>query len=85
MTAKKSKRYLPPTGPGGSGFEFGVLLPDPFQILDGRGKQVRYVHIAPEENMPLGAIPDLLLEAVNLAGNRAVKLEMIRSGGKRVD
>jgi len=54
-------------------FEFGVLLPDPFQILDGRGKQVRYVHIAPEENMPLGVIQDLLLEVVNLPEKSSCK------------
>lgn len=66
-------------------FEFGVLLPDPLQILDGRGKQVRYVHIALEEDIQLGAIQDLLLEVVNLPGNRAVKLEMIKTGAKRAD
>lgn len=66
-------------------FEFGVLLPDPAKILEGKGTQVRYVHLAPGEELPLEEIRDLLLEAVNLPGSRAAKLEMIKAGAKRAD
>src|SRR3990172_4455823 len=38
------------------GFEFGVLLPDPHRVLEGSGKQVRYVHIAEGSDVSVEAI-----------------------------
>ena len=52
------------------GFEFGVLLPDPDRVLEGTGKQVRYVVIQDAAQgaaqIPAGAIKRLLAAALSL-------------------
>jgi hypothetical protein len=63
-------------------FEWGVLLPDPHHLLHGKGRQVRYVEIYQDEDLQEPAIRDLLLAAVNLPGDRAFKLALIRQSAK---
>ena len=43
------------------GFEFGRLLPDPQGLLQGDGKQVRYVVLAGGDPLPINSITDLIL------------------------
>jgi len=38
------------------GFEFGVLLPDPDGLLEGRGRQVRYLVIRGRKDIRVRAI-----------------------------
>jgi hypothetical protein len=64
------------------GFEFGVLLPDPGGLLEGTGKQVRYVVIRDGNAIPADGIRTLLLAAVGLPRERAVKLSLIASLAK---
>jgi len=61
------------------GFEFGVLLPDPNGLLEGDGKQVRYVMIHRMVDIDSGAIRELILAAIGLPAEREVKLWMIKN------
>ena len=60
------------------GFEFGVLLPDPLRLLEGSGKQVRYVSIRTSRQIGNPAIKELLQAAVSLPENREARLSMVR-------
>ena len=64
------------------GFEFGVLLPDPEGILEGTGKQVRYVHLNTAERIPVASIQPLLLAALSLPDGREAKMELIRNAAR---
>jgi hypothetical protein len=64
-------------------FEWGALLPDPHQLLKTGGKQVRYLDLYGEDDLQVIHIRDLLLAAVDLPGDRAFKLELIRQSAKR--
>lgn len=66
------------------GFEFGVLLPDPDGLLEGAGKQVRYVNIKENKDIRVSAIIKLLEAAIGLPGGREMKLGLVRSGAKPV-
>jgi len=59
------------------GFEFGVLLADPRGLLEGEGKQVRYVTIHNRRQIHSRALKNLLLAAVSLPEKREVRLSMI--------
>ena len=61
------------------GFEFGVLLPDPDGLLEGTGKQVRYVMVKEEKDIRVGAIKKLLLAAVDLPTEREARLWLVKS------
>lgn len=61
------------------GFEFGVLLPDPHGLLEGAGKQLRYVVIRDGNAIPSDGIRALLLAAIGLPREREAKLSLIRS------
>ena len=61
------------------GFEFGVLLPDPDGLLDGGGKQVRYVNIRQLADIPAEAIRKLIQAALSLPPEREAKLWMIKN------
>ena len=61
------------------GFEFGVLLSDPDGVLEGTGKQVRYVVIKEGQAIPEDAIKRLLEAAVGLPHRRGVKLGLVRN------
>ena len=45
------------------GFEWGVALPDPAGLLEGDGKQVRYVRIGSMKDLRTPALADLLAAA----------------------
>lgn len=62
-------------------FEFGVLLPDPEGILEGKGKQVRQLRVERGKDIPVLPVRTLLREAVGLPGGRDEKLSMIRTAG----
>jgi len=62
------------------GFEFGVLLPDPNGLLEGAGKQVRYVTIKDNKDIRVGAIKKLLLVAITLPESREVKMGLVTPG-----
>ena len=61
------------------GFEFGVLLPDPDRLLDGSGKQVRYVTTARGKDIRVKAIRTLLRLATSLPDQREAKLWLVKS------
>jgi hypothetical protein len=63
-------------------FEFGVLLPDPYKVLDGNGKQVRYMRIKNEGDIHEPALKALLQAAIDLPEGRDVKLGLIRAAAK---
>lgn len=42
------------------GFEHGRTLPDPTGLLEGTGKQVRYVTLHPDKNLPLVPLQELI-------------------------
>ncbi|HKZ85129.1 MAG TPA: DUF1801 domain-containing protein [Anaerolineae bacterium] len=65
-------------------FEFGVLLPDPGGLLEGDGKQVRYVRIRRDKDIRVRALKKLLLAAIDLPASRDVKLGLIRSSARPV-
>jgi hypothetical protein len=65
-------------------FEFGVLLPDPGGLLEGDGKQVRYVRIRRDRDIRVRALKKLLLAAIDLPASRDVKLGLIRSSAKPI-
>ena len=56
-------------------FEFGVLLlPDQESLLEGTGKQVRYVRIRDNKDIRVRALMQLLRAAIDLPKRRDVKL-----------
>jgi len=61
-------------------FEFGVLLPDPAGLLEGDGKQVRYVPIRKESDIREDEFVMMIHAALDLPSRRDEKLEMIRAG-----
>jgi len=65
-------------------FEFGVLLPDPQKLLVGDGKQVRYLRVKNEGDIPEPALKALLQAAIDLPERRDVKLGMVRAAAKPI-
>ena len=65
-------------------FEFGVLLPDPDRLLEGNGKQVRYMRIKDENEIREPALKALLQAAIDLPERRDVKLGLVRAAAKPV-
>ena len=63
-------------------FEFGILLPDPENILQGTGKQVRNIILHSVKEIPSAALRDVILAALALPGSRKDKLRMIQSGAR---
>ncbi|HUF00258.1 MAG TPA: DUF1801 domain-containing protein [Anaerolineales bacterium] len=60
-------------------FEFGILLPDPQNVLQGDGVQVRYMRIRKSAEIPAKAIRQLISDALALPENRAIKMDLIRA------
>lgn len=60
-------------------FEFGVLLPDPARVLEGNGKQVRYLRVKAVSDFNESAFKQLLIEAIDLPPKREAKLALIRA------
>ena len=52
------------------GFEFGRLLPDPQGLLQGEGKQVRYVVLAGGDPLPIDSITDLISTSLVIGRRR---------------
>jgi len=65
-------------------FEFGVLLLDPQGLLDGSGKQVRYLHLYDDKDIPGDALKALLQAAINLPEGRDAKLALVRSAARPI-
>ena len=63
-------------------FEFGVLLPDPGNLLTGEGRQVRYLDLRDQAAFPTEALKEFILAALALPASRQVKLALIQSGAK---
>lgn len=59
------------------GFEWGKLLSDPDGVLEGDGKQLRYVVIGAGKTVPVVAIQRLLLAALSLPAERQTKLALL--------
>ncbi|MCY4108085.1 MAG: DUF1801 domain-containing protein [Chloroflexi bacterium] len=51
-------------------FEFGRLLPDPQGLLQGEGKQVRYVVLARGDPLPIDSITDLISTSLVIGRRR---------------
>lgn len=65
-------------------FEFGVLLPDPKGLLDGNGKQVRYVRIQQLAQIQAEPIRALLLAAIDLPLDRQTRLALVAASARPV-
>jgi hypothetical protein len=63
-------------------FEFGVLLPDPEGVLEGNGKQVRFITLDEESLVSGESLVKLLQAALQLPEKRSVKLAMIRAAAR---
>ena len=63
-------------------FEFGVLLPDPQGLLQGQGKQVRYVPIRSTDDILVEPIKQLIRAALSLPDKHSVRVEMVRHAAK---
>jgi hypothetical protein len=60
-------------------FEWGILLPDPQGILQGEGKQVRYVVIKSIATIDRSAVAALFVAALALPDSSAAKKQMINN------
>lgn len=58
-------------------FEFGILLSDPQGLLQGDGKQTRYLIIRDAQAIPVAIIQHLIGEALALPYSRQAKLALI--------
>jgi len=47
-------------------FEFGVMLDDPDGLLEGEGKQTRYVYVKSAKDIRVGSLEQLLQQATSL-------------------
>ncbi len=65
-------------------FEFGILLVDSDGVLEGNGKQVRYLTFRHTKDIRVRALKKLLRAALDLPSERSVKLELIRSQSKQL-
>ena len=63
-------------------FEFGILLSDPYKVLQGDGKQTRYIPITNVDEINVMAVKQLIAEALSLPVSRALKLDLIRAKAK---
>jgi hypothetical protein len=61
------------------GFEYGILLLDPDRMLEGEGKQIRYVIIRQLADIQPEAIQGLIDAALSLPAERDAKLWLIRN------
>ena len=60
-------------------FEFGILLSDTHQVLQGDSKQARYIPITTIDEINVEAIKQLIAETLSLPVSRAIKLDLIRA------
>lgn len=57
-------------------FEWGILLPDPDGILEGDGKQVRFVTLQDEEAIQTEALQMLIQAALDLPASKEARVRM---------
>ncbi len=60
-------------------FEFGVLLPDPDEILQGDAEQIRYLRFHALEEIYLEEVKPLLLAALDLPPQHAARRGLTQS------
>lgn len=63
-------------------FEFGALLTEIDNQLEGTGNQLRYLHIMRPADIRPRVLKKLLIAAIDLPTSRAAKLDMIRAKAK---
>jgi hypothetical protein len=61
-------------------FEYGVLLPDDTGLLQGEGKQVRFMLLTAGEPLPAAALRQYLLAALDLPVKKSEKMALIQAG-----
>ena len=66
-------------------FEFGVLLPDPGEILLGDAKQVRYLRFHGLEDVNVKQIKPFLLAALDLPPQHAARSGLSQSQGSSAE
>ena len=64
--------------------EFGVLLPDPDGVLEGKGTQVRFIRIKDAKDIKVRAIKHFIREALALPEKHSVKLALMRAKAKPI-
>jgi hypothetical protein len=52
------------------GFEYGVLMGDPYELLQGTGTQVRYISIRTTSEIQAAAFVFMIAEAADVAAHR---------------
>jgi hypothetical protein len=62
------------------GFYWGAKIPDPEQILQGKGNQYRFIRIGEKEDLPQDAITRLLVSAYNYSVDKAKGLDNALKG-----
>lgn len=60
-------------------FEWGVLLPNQRGVLQGNGKQTRFIELSSEPEIPLQAIDELIAAALGLPGDRKMRLWLVQN------
>ncbi|MSP14551.1 MAG: DUF1801 domain-containing protein [Chloroflexi bacterium] len=68
--------YIAPSPAGVAlGFEYGFLLTDPEHLLQGNGKQVRFITINSPEDIRAQLFADLIIQAARIAvlSNRQIR------------
>jgi hypothetical protein len=63
-------------------FEYGVLLPDPQNVLQSGGRQVRYVAIREVSEAENKVLTELLEAALSLPESKAARDELVRSAAR---
>lgn len=63
------------------GFEWGILMDDPAQILEGQGKQVRYLTIRNPQDIDPARLTPLIQEAARVARFSATEKAAHREQG----
>lgn len=60
-------------------FEYGVLLSDPHAILQGDGKQVRFILLTAGQELPVDALQSYIMAALDLPAKKSEKMALIRT------
>lgn len=77
VISDRRSKYFAFIAPGAEGvklgFEYGVLLPDPEKLLQGNGKQVRYIVVTQKKALKKRLIGPLIWEAAMIAVHHTQK------------
>lgn len=63
-------------------YEFGILLPDPEHLLQGDGRQVRFVPLEVDQALPEAGIRQLIQAALDLPEKHRDRLALVRAGAR---